>query len=215
MTTEELQTTAAKLKYVAKSLLKEVMNEAVKKQAEGGDVLDIESKDIGKYLISERVKRLCSILQERTLASFFTRKDKLDVRGSLILQLLFTNAKRAGDVANLTVDEVKNATETVEDDADEENVVELRIVTHKEARSGKTCSLIVSTATLLLLKKYVEIFAHEHQKNVFVTMNGGGISSSVSVFNTSRRSVIFNYSKFFSDMEDMYGHGKSRNDTCN
>ena len=182
MTTDELQTTAAKVKSIAKCLLKEVTQDAVKKQAEGGDVLDIESKDIGKYLTSDRVKRLRNILQRRSQATLFTRQEKLDVRGSLILQLLFTNAKRAGDVANLTVAEVKSAAETVDEDADEESVVELRIVTHKEARSGKTCSLIVSTATLLLLKKYAEIFAHEQQKNVFLTMNGGQISSSVSVF---------------------------------
>ena len=185
MTTGELQTTVAKIKSISKSLLKEVMQDAVKRQVEGRDVLDIESKDIGKYLASDRVKRLRDMLQQKSQANLFTRLEKLDVRGSLILQLLFTNAKRAGDVANLTVDEVKSAVETVEEAADEESVVELRIVTHKEARSGKMCSLIVSTATLLLLKRYTEIFAHDDQQNVFVTMKGDPISSSVSVFNKS------------------------------
>ena len=131
MTTGELQTTAAKVKSIAKSLLKDAMQEAVKKQAEGGDVLDIESKDIGKYLTSDCVKRLRDMLQQRSQATVFTQQEKLDVRGSLILQLLFTNAKRAGDIANLTVVEVTSAAETADEDADEESVVELRIVTHK------------------------------------------------------------------------------------
>ena len=179
MTTGELQTTIAKVKSISKSLLKEVLQDAVKRQAEGRDVLDIHSKDIGKYLASDRVKRLRDMLQRKSQANLYTRQEKLDIRGSLILQLLFTNAKRAGDVANLTVDEVKCAEET----EDEETVVELRVVTHKEARSGKICSLIVSTATLLLLKRYIEVFAHEDQKNIFVTVKGYPISSSVSVFN--------------------------------
>ena len=102
----------------------------------------------------------------------------------MILQLLFSNAKRAGDVANLTVAEVARAAETVDENADEDSVVELSIVTHKEARRCKTCSLFVTTATLLL-KKYVDLFAHQEQTNAFVTIKGDPISSSVSVFNTN------------------------------
>ena len=80
MTTCELQTTSAKVKLMAKSMLKEVMKEAVRKQSEGRDVLDIESKYIGEYLTSDRVRRFRGMLQERTEANVFCREEKLDVR---------------------------------------------------------------------------------------------------------------------------------------
>ena len=123
---------------MAKRMLKDVMNEAFRKQSEGGDVLDIGTKDIGAYLTSERVSRLRSMLQQRNDANSFRREEKLDIRGSLILQPFFTNAKMAGDIGNLTAAEVASAAETIDEKDDEDSVVELNIVTHKEARSGKT-----------------------------------------------------------------------------
>ena len=139
MTTCELQTISAKVKSMAKSMWKNVMKEAFRKQSEGGDVLDIGTKDSGAYLTSERVSRLRSMLQQRNDANSFRREEKLDIRGSLILQPFFTNAKRAGDIGNLTVAEVASAAETIDEKDDEDSVVELNIVTHKEARIGKTC----------------------------------------------------------------------------
>ena len=124
---------------MVKSMWKNVMKGAFRKQSEGGDVLDNVTKYIGAYLTSERVSRLRSMLQQRNDANSFRREEKLDIRGSLILEPFFTNAKRGGDIGNLTVAEVKSAAKTIYEKDDEDSVVELNIVTHKEARIGKTC----------------------------------------------------------------------------
>ena len=65
-------------------------------------------------------------------------------------------------------------------------MVEPNIVTYMEARSGKTCSLLLSTPTLKLLRRNIFLFSVRHQHMVFVTLKGDPLSSSVSAFNTSR-----------------------------
>ena len=157
------------------------MEEVVKKQAAGLDVLGVDGKDIGSYLETYRLHRLLTMLQDGVTAEGVNREERLAVKGALMLQLLLTKAKRAGDVANLSIHEVL---ERENEEDGEEHMVGFNIVTYMEASSGKTCSLLLSTTTLKLLRRYISLFSVRHQH--MVTLKGDPLSSSVSAFNSSR-----------------------------
>ena len=61
------------------------MEEAVKQQAAGLDVLGVDAKDIGSYLESSRLHRLLTMLQDGVTAEGFNREERLAVRGALML----------------------------------------------------------------------------------------------------------------------------------
>ena len=59
------------------------------------------------YLESTRLEGVRALLGEAAAGRELTRAERTDVRNSLALQILLTNAKRAGDVTHLRRDDVR------------------------------------------------------------------------------------------------------------
>ena len=100
----------------------------------------------------------------------------IQVRGCVATLLLLTNAKRAGDVRRMRVDEVARA--VVPDGG---GFAEVCIAAHKEARSGKTCSFFLDRASLAMLQGYVRLCVPASSEHVFLTRKGERMRATVSI----------------------------------
>lgn len=108
LTTEELNTIGAKIKNISKTLKEDVLKDRVERHARGEDRLDIEPAQVAAYLEGERPRRASQLLQQLEEGHTISQRDKLDIRNTLCLQLLLTNAKRAGDVTHLRRQSIMN-----------------------------------------------------------------------------------------------------------
>ena len=102
----QLKTVAEKMKNISKSLRTDVLKDKVERHARGEDKLDLEPAHVAAYLESTRLERVRALLGESAAGRELTRAERTDVRNSLALQILLTNAKRAGDVTHLRRDDV-------------------------------------------------------------------------------------------------------------
>ena len=109
----QLKTIQEKIKNIAKSLRSDVLKDKVERHARGEDKLDLEPGQVAGYLEGTRVQMVEALLGESAAGNELSRAERTDVRNSLALQILLTNAKRAGDVTHLRREDVINA-ESVE-----------------------------------------------------------------------------------------------------
>ena len=79
----------------------------MERHAKGEDQLDLETEQVASYLEGDR--HASNLLQRASSAISLTRVQSLQLRNSLCLQLLLTNAKRAGDVTHLRREALLNA----------------------------------------------------------------------------------------------------------
>jgi hypothetical protein len=107
--TEEILTTSEKIKNMTKSLKGDVLKDRVERHSRGEDQLDLEPKQVASYLEGDRPRHASNLLQRAASGISLTRVQSLQVRNSLCLQLLLTNAKRVGDVTHLRREAVLNA----------------------------------------------------------------------------------------------------------
>ena len=91
--------------------------------------------------------------------------------------ILIKNAKRAGDVRMMRVDEVRRA--AIPEDGS--GYAQVRVQSHKEARSGKQCSFFLDQASLAMLKNYVRLCVPAHCERVFLTRSGEIMNPTVSI----------------------------------
>ena len=101
MVSSQLKRIEEKIKNVAKSLRTDVLKDKVERHARGEDQLDLEPGQVAGYLEGIRVKMVEALLGEAAAGSELSRPERTDARNSLALQILLTNAKRAGDVTHL------------------------------------------------------------------------------------------------------------------
>ena len=99
LNSSQLLTIHGKVKNVAKSLVADVLKDKVERHAKGEDSLDLEPAQVAEYLEGERVKRVRQLLEE-SAGRQLSRAERTDIRNCLALQILFANAKRAGDVTH-------------------------------------------------------------------------------------------------------------------
>jgi hypothetical protein len=71
--------------------------------------LDLELGQVAAYLESGRIQGVRALLEESAAGRELSRAERTDVRNSLALQILLTNAKRAGDVTHLRRADVMSA----------------------------------------------------------------------------------------------------------
>ena len=93
----QLKTLEERVKNIGKSLRTDVLKDKVERHARGDDKLDLEPA----YLESRRIEGVRALLGESAAGRELSRAERTDVRNSLALQILLTNAKRAGDVTHL------------------------------------------------------------------------------------------------------------------
>ena len=70
----------------------------VERHARGDDKLNLEPGQVAAYLESRRIEAVGALLGESATGRELSRAERTDVRNSLALQILLTNAKRTGDV---------------------------------------------------------------------------------------------------------------------
>jgi hypothetical protein len=97
----QLKTLEERVKNIGKSLRTEVLKDKVERHARGDDKLDLEPGQVAAYLESRRIEGVRALLGESAAGRELSRAERTDVRNSLALQILLTNAKRAGDVTHL------------------------------------------------------------------------------------------------------------------
>jgi hypothetical protein len=97
----QLKTLQERVKNIGKSLRTDVLKDKVEHHARGDDKLDLEPGQVAAYLESRRIDRMKALLGESAAGRELSRAERTDVRNSLALQILLTNAKRAGDVTHL------------------------------------------------------------------------------------------------------------------
>ena len=93
------------MRNISASLQEDVHREAVKAHAEGRDVLTLEEWMVGGYLASSRVRKTRERLGEEPCS--MTGQEKLEARDCLVVQLLLTNTKRAGDITHIKASSIR------------------------------------------------------------------------------------------------------------
>jgi hypothetical protein len=104
-----LKTLEERIKNIGKSLRTDVLKDKVERHARGDDKLDLEPGQVAAYLESGRIQGVRALLEESAAGRELSRAERTDVRNSLALQILLTNAKRAGDVTHLRRADVMSA----------------------------------------------------------------------------------------------------------
>ena len=89
------------MKTVSKSLKEDVLIAKVASHARGEDIVDLEPAQIAKYLDGQRPTRARRVIEKAERGEQLSRAEKMDARNILCLQLLLSNAKRAGDITHL------------------------------------------------------------------------------------------------------------------
>ena len=105
----QLKTLEERIKNIGKSLRTDVLKDKVERHARGDDKLDLEPGQVAAYLESGRIQGARALLEESAAGRELSRAERTDVRNSLALQILLTNAKRAGDVTHLRRADVMSA----------------------------------------------------------------------------------------------------------
>ncbi|XP_071123927.1 uncharacterized protein [Mytilus edulis] len=145
---DQLTTLSETMKTVSKSLKEDVLIAKVASHARGEDILDLEPAQIAKYLDGQRPTRARTVIEKAERGEQLSRAEKMDARNILCLQLLLSNAKRAGDITHLRRADVLAAVAV--DGTD----IEIEVFEHKEARSGKICHVRIAADLLGLLQVY-------------------------------------------------------------
>lgn len=116
MSSQDMLTVKQKMLTIASSLKEDINRQAVEEagQAEEG-ALQLEPWMVGAYLDGPD-REICRGLIQRAAIHHepLTNREFCSVRNSLVLQLLVTNFKRAGDLSHLKRDTVLNATADAE-----------------------------------------------------------------------------------------------------
>lgn len=121
---DELATVEWKRKNVIKSLLEDINREAVETAGQNPEgALALEPWMAGEYLEGAMPLIARELLHKAVAGIVLNSTEYCAVRNSLALQLMLTNFKRAGDVANLTREAVTTA--KYEDDGGQEFYVSI------------------------------------------------------------------------------------------
>ncbi|XP_053377574.1 uncharacterized protein LOC123529110 [Mercenaria mercenaria] len=139
MTTHDLDTVCQKVITIAQTLRQDINRQAVEEAGQNPDgAIQLQPWMAGKYLEGVERDVARQLIHREIGGEPLSPREWCAVRNSLILQLLVSNFKRSGDLSHL---ERSVVPEAKVDPSGPNDGVEVFIIQHKEARSGKRCPL--------------------------------------------------------------------------